>query len=639
MPLTLRARGLRVAASLGLAAALLAPAAAPTAAADPVVLRVGTVQDNDSLNPYATLLVVGYEAFQLSYNLITDFGNDLEPVPGFAESWERAPDRVTFKIREGMKWSDGEPATAEDACFSWQLGLDAIAANDGTAGYLGAGFLDPGLLDAGVTRVECPDATTMIAYTTDQSDRIYQSYMPIIPKHIWGDETWETIGEAAFDAPLVGTGPYTAAEWQTGEFIRFERNPNYWGTQGFADQVVIQFFGNADTMVQALKAGEIDYARGVNADQLKALESDPGIQTVVGAANGWTQLAFNSYGSGTGKTIPDGGPSTQALVDPAFRDALGYAIDKPLLVERILGGYGDVGTTIIPPVLSQWHVEPTSPRTFDIELAKQKLDAAGYVLDASGARLDKEGKPISLDLVYPNTDDVYAKSAQFVVEWYGELGIKTTATAYDQGTLGELVLPPEAGEGYTADYDIELWGWSGSPDPNALLQIFRCDAIGSSSDSQWCDPDYDQMYDDETAAATADARKAILAEMQNLVYDQAVYDILFYDSDLHAYRTDVFAGWKKMPSANGTPLFTYGTLNYTALTDATAQASPEPSPSAGASAGASATPAPSGDGGSGTGGGGDNTLLIVGLVAAAAVVVVGLVLFSRRRSAGTGEEE
>ena len=94
-----------------------------------MILRVGTTQDLDSLNPYATILVVGYEAFGLTYNYLVDSGPDLKPVPGFAESWERNADGHgwTFKIREGMKWSDGEPATAEDACFSWQLGVDALS--------------------------------------------------------------------------------------------------------------------------------------------------------------------------------------------------------------------------------------------------------------------------------------------------------------------------------------------------------------------------------------------------------------------------------------------------------------------------------------------------------------------------------
>jgi peptide/nickel transport system substrate-binding protein len=636
---SLRSRAARVVAAAALALATVLPAAAPVTAADPVVLRVGTTQDIDSLNPYATLLVVGYEAFQLTYNLLVDFGPNLDPVPGFADSWERAADGHSwvFHIRDNMKWSDGQPATSEDACFSWQLAIDSIAANG--PGYLGSGYIDPGVSDAGVTAVSCPDPLTMIATTDDASDRILQTYMPIIPKHIWGSQTYDTIGDAAFDAPLVGTGPYTAVEWQTGQFVRFQRNPNYWGTPGFADEVDIVIYSSADTMVQALKTGELDYAHSVNPDQLNALKTEPNIQTVVGKANGWTQLAFNTYGTGTGNTIPDGGPSTQALLDPAFRDALGYAIDKQTLVDRVLGGYGDVGTTIIPPVISQWHVEPTNPRTFSIDLAKQKLEAAGYPLDTSGNRLDKQGKAITLRMYMPDSDAVYPKAAQFVVDWYGQLGIKVTTQVLDSGTLGDLVLPPEANydnNKYTADYDIELWGWSWNVDPSANLQIFKCDAIGSSSDSQYCDPAFDKLYDDQLAATTAEQRHPILAEMQNKIYDAAPYDILFYDSNLDAYRTDRFAGWWIQPTGVGTPMFTYGTLGYTLLTDATAVPSPTPAASAESAAPSAApTPAPSGGGGTSSG---DSTALIV---AVAVVVVVGgaALYFLRGRNRGSGAEE
>ena len=620
-----RSRAARVLTTAGLLFALAGPSVAPAAAADPVILRVGTTQDLDSLNPYATLLVVGYESFQLSYNLLVDFGPDLEPVPGFADKWERAADghSWTFHIRDGMKWSDGQPATSEDACFSWQLAIDSIAENG--SGSLGAGYIDPGLADAGVTKVECPDPTTMIATTDDASDRVLQTYLPIIPKHVWSKETFSTIGDATFAAPLVGTGPYQAVEWQTGQFIRFQRNPNYWGTQGYADEVDIVIYKTTDSMVQALKAGELDYAHGVNADQLNALKSDPNIKTVAGAANGWTQMAFNTYGTGTDKTIAGGGPSTTALKDAAFRDALGYAVDRQTLVDRVLGGYGDVGNTIVPPVLTSWHVEPTTPRTFNIDLAKQKLDAAGYKLDAAGKRLDKDNKPITLRMYMPDSDPNYPKAAQFIVDWYGQLGITVTTQVLDSATLGDKVLPPEAGDGYTADYDIELWGWTWSVDPSGELQIFKCDAIGSSSDSQYCDPAYDKLYDDQLAATSTEDRKAIIAQMQNMIYDAAPYDILYYDANLDAYRTDRFAGWQNQPTANGTPMFSYGTLNYTRLTSAAAAPTPAPTE------GTAATPAPS-SGGSGSSGSGDSTPLIIAAIVV--IVVVGGAIYMRRNASG-----
>lgn len=191
MRLSARARSMRILAMAGLTAALVLPGAASVHAADPVVLRVGTTQDLDSLNPYNTLLVVGYEVFGLTYNYLVDSGPNLEPVPGFADKWTPAADghSWTFHIRDNMKWSDGQPATSADACFSWQLGLDAIKANKGESGFLGAGYLDPTLKDAGVTKVDCTDPTTMVVSTDDPSDRVLQVAMPIIPKHVWGKET------------------------------------------------------------------------------------------------------------------------------------------------------------------------------------------------------------------------------------------------------------------------------------------------------------------------------------------------------------------------------------------------------------------------------------------------------------------
>lgn len=636
MRASLRARTARILGAVALAAAVLLPAGSPVAAADPVVLTVGTTQDLDASNPFNTALVSGYEAFQLTYNLLVEFDKDAKPAPGYADSWVRSPDKVTFHIRDGMQFSDGTPATSADVCFSWGLAMDAIEAG----ANIGLGYLDPNIKDAGVTKIECPDPSTFIAYTTDPSDRIFQVYLPILPKHIWGEYDYKTIADQKFDPPLVGTGPYQMVEWKTGQHARFVRNPHFWGQQGFADEVVLRFFPDqTDVMVQALKSGELDYAHDVNPDQFKALAADPLYTAVDGKANGWTQLAFNTYGTGTGKTIEDGGPSTQALLDPKFRDALGYAVDKPTLVERVLGGYGDVGTTIVPPILAEWHVEPTTPRTFDIELAKQKLDAAGYTLDASGKRLDKEGKPIVLRLAHPNTSDTYGKSAQFVKEWYGQLGIDVSVQSYDSDTLTNLILPPPDGK---ADYDIELWGWAGNPDPNGLTIVFRCDEIGNLSDSQYCNPTYDELYDKQSAEG-GDQRHATLAEMQNLIYDEAPYDILFYDANLDVYRNDRFAGWQNMP-ADGTPFFTYGMLDYTLLTDATAQPSPTAeAPAASASAGTSAPTAPSAapsasptTDGAGDSGSSSMPLLVLALVAI--VAVVGGLLYTRRGKAQVEDE-
>ena len=560
----LRARTFRSLMAAGLVATLLLPGVAPAAAQTANVLRVGTGQDLDAMNPYQTALVVGFEVFTLNYELLVGFGQQLEPVPGFAESWTPNADgtEYTFKIPEGKLWSDGEPATSEDVRFSLQLILDAVASE---AESLCLGYIDPYLTNAAVTAVAAPDPQTVVVTLSRPNDRILKTYVPILPAHIWADKT-ATLCDDQFTPPIVGSGPYQAQEWQTGQFVRFTQNPNWTAGELAADEIVMQFFETEDTMFQALQQNELDYAQNLLSDQFDQLQNAEGIETVEGTANGFTELGFNTYGTGTGNTIEGGGPSTPALLDAAFRDALGYAVDKDLLLDRVLGGYGEVGTTQVPPFQVDWHTPPATPRTFDLAVAGQKLEAAGYLLDAAGKRLDKDGNPIVLDMVFPDSETTYSTMAEFIATWWGDLGIDVNPNQYDSDTLIDLMLPPEYDPtaDYKADYDLFIWGWGGDVDPNSLLEIFTCDQIGNSSDSKYCNPRYDELFTQQNEAATPEERKPLMDEMQEIVYNEAPYHILAYDSALHAYRTDKFTNWVNQPD-NGTPLFGYGPYGYTQL--------------------------------------------------------------------------
>ena len=345
-------------------------------------------------------------------------------------------------------------------------------------------------------------------------------------------------------------------------------------------------------MVQALKSGEIDYVRGVGADQFDALANEPDIKAVEGFANGYTYISFNTRGNQEGYN-----GSTSALADIAFRDALGYAIDKDRLVEATLNGHGVVGTTNVPPYHKKWHVEPTTPRTFDIEEAKRRLDAAGYTLDADGKRLDKDGKPIELRLTWPDSEAEMSTNAQFLQEWWGELGIGVDAFVTEEGKLLNDLLGPDA-DG-KADWDVYMWGWVGDPDPMSLLSFFTSGQLGGLNDSFFTNARYDELFELQQRATDEATRAGYIAEMQQIVYDEAPYHIPYYDSELHAYRTDKFANWTNQPPDSGTPLFGYGPIGYTVL-QAASDVTPAPSVESGApSDGATAAPTPSGDGAAG----------------------------------------
>lgn len=643
MRLSTRGRMARTLAACVFGVTLLLPAIAPTTAAGPLTLRIGTTQTVQSLNPWNVVEVVDFEIMTLNYDTLVGFGQNLEPVPGFAESWTRSTDgnTWTFKIRPGMKWSDGQPATSEDARWTLQYVLDATKANR----VLGLGYLEPYQTSAGVTAVTAPDPTTLVVTTNLNNPLLLQSYIPILPAHIWSKlDPKKASSTFQNPAPNVGTGPFQIVEYKPGQFVRLQRNPNYWGEHGAADQVVITTFKNDDTMIQALKKGELDYARDVPATQFDQLKANPGgpIVTTEGVSNTFYELAFNTYT----KPISGGGASTKALQDPLFRDALGYAIDKQAIVDKVYAGHATVGSTQVTPFQASWHTEPSQLRTFDIAQAKSKLDAAGYPLDASNRRLDKEGKQITLRLTWPGSNEE-AKAAQLIADWFGQVGIKVNAAPSDEGKLTADLLPPEADPPGKANFDMFIWDWVGDPDPTSLLKVLTTKEIGASSDSLWSNARYDELYTKQLAETDPVARKAMIAEMQQIFYTEAPYHILFYPSQLDANRTDVFGGWRDQPEKNGNPLFGFGSLDYTYLTDAKAPAptpSATPAGSATATAGSSqalvsSAPAPTASAApdASTTSSGSSPLLFVGIAALVVIVAIGLYVLRRGRQAS--EEE
>jgi len=185
------------------------------------------------------------------------------------------------------------------------------------------------------------------------------------------------------------------------------------------------------------------------------------------------------------------------------------------------------------------------------------------------------------------------------------------------------------------------------PDPTSLLKILTTAQIGNSSDSLWSNAQYDELFTKQLAETDPAARHAQIAQMQQIFYTEAPYHILYYPSQLDANRTDRFGGWQNQPTKNGNPLFGFGSLNYTALTDATAPAptaSPAPSTAASAStapgssvssAPATAAPAPTASPSPGTpaGDSGSGPLLAIGIVGLVVVVAIGVFVLRRGRRA------
>jgi peptide/nickel transport system substrate-binding protein len=637
---------------------VLAALPGPTAGQEERILRIATVQEFDSVNPHLSFIGSSAEAMILDYDVLVGFGSDLDYAPtGFAESWTQDGTAWTFTVRDGMRWSDGQPADASDVAFTFQYILASMDpayegpwapdGNDvpGQGQTRGDGRPDNPLSlygdvlvnAVGLQTVELVDERTVVLTTTTPTTLLLGAYVPILPEHVW---TIVPFGQAVTDfqsePPVVGTGPFQIVEWERGASARFVRNPYYWGKQPFLDEVIFRFYDDQAAMAAALRAGEVDYVRGVRHDQFADLDADADIVGTAGLGAGYTHLAFNAYPD----QIDGGGPSTPAVRDPKFRDALGYAISPGPLIDAALSGYAIPGTTAIPPKFAPWHSDPSSPRRFDPVEAMRRLDAAGYRdTDSDGRREDKEGRPIELRLFFPTSDPKYSAVARAITFRWERVGVGVTTRGLASDTLAELLYVPEAGG--TADYDVELWGWTGSPDPDFLLSLLTTGQIGVWSDSNYSNPAYDALFDQQRQAPTVDARRGVVGDMLDQAYDEAPYLILFYDDDLHAYRTDRFEGWPAASGDGRVNFFTFGVAAYLDLVPVGFTATPSPAtptPAAPATAPPTSAPTPAPTPEPQPLAGVRSTLtapVLVGLLVAVGVATAALVTARLRRGSGT----
>ncbi len=566
-----------------------------------VVFTVGLVNDYDTLNPIVGVEVPDYEVWNLQYATLTDkAAADFATVPGLAESWEASADgkTYTYTLREDLKWSDETPLTAEDVVYTVNRANEEEWLNyDSTVTNLTAKVIDERTVEI-VSSVPDPKLPSLDVY--------------ILPKHIWEKLDKAAITKASGEDG-VGSGPFTLVEAKRGQFWRLEANDTYWGGRPEVDEVIFRLFNNADAMVAALERGEVDVAHSVPANSFKDLESTEGIVALQGEQGGFTEISVNG-GRPADKRVEGLANGHPALSDIEFRKAIAHSIDKQELIDKVAVGLARPGTTISPSPNPEWipEIPEAEQFTFDLEKAKQILDAAGYE-DANGNGIREfEGKDITLTYYVLSDSQSGPPNAEFVTGWLKEVGIGTTVKVVNGSKLTEII-----GKG---DYDLFQWGWTPFVDPDPELSYFTCGQLSKDpadptnyyNDANWCDPSYDADYEAQKVELDREKRVEIVHRMLRTFYDSATYNVVSYEGDLQAYRTDRFEGWLRQPADIGPVLFSNSSPTYKNLTVI-------------------------GSAGGGDGGG-SSTGLLIALIAVGVVGAGGAaVLLSRRRSSDERE--
>ena len=500
-----------------------------------IVFVAGTTNDMRTVNPFKAIEAPEYEILSLTYDMLLNFDKaSLGPAPGLAETWEQSDDGLTwtFHLREAT-WHDGEPVTARDIAFTYQT---IIKYQFGTQlDYLPYSDVDS---------FSAPDDRTFV-WTTSVPTIAPQipPWIYIVPEHIWGPLSKADMKKLNFteDQPMVGSGPFQLTEWVKGESWTLEARPDYWGGAPKIDAYVVKKFNNEDAMVTALKNGEVDYVSAIGPDLFDSLKGEEGITTWVGPATGFVQMSMNAcdptdtLSKFCEKTGSTGHP---ALLDTRVRTAIAWAVDRQTLVDRVIGGYGQPGSTIVPPFASQWHYEPSEDEKigFDIAHANELLDEAGYLdTDDDGIReMPGGGDPLDFRFILRSEDEQAPDLGRFISGWLSDIGIKTRSEVLTDGKLIDAW--------YANDYDLYIWGWSPDPDPDFILSTFTTGQCGSWSDTCFTNAEYDQLYKDQKTSASTEERQATIARMQQIVYEEVPEVVLYYDQSLEAYRSDRWEG-------------------------------------------------------------------------------------------------
>ncbi|CCV09261.1 ABC transporter, binding protein component [Mesorhizobium metallidurans STM 2683] len=500
---------------------------------DDQIVRIGGIAAPDTLNPFASYS--NWWPLVFTYDLLVCV--DAQRYPdrkGFAKAWSVSGDGLTwtFKIWPGLKWSDGHPATARDAAFTYNY----IRKSIGNPDELNAGWNSTDGLQY-VEAITALDDETLQIVTKVPSRWPIDNGIMIVPEHVWEDISYaDAKGTFRNDPPLVGTGPMIVSEFQQGQFARFTPNQYFRTGRPAAAGMVFHFFNTADPIAQGLKSGDLDYGVSLTASQWADLSKDSAMTCGQSRVEQRDYLAFNTASG-------DGAGSTKALQDPAFRDALGYAIDQKAIVERAYRGHADPGVGLVMPAAADYYSDLSDIRRhFDLAGAARRLDAAGYRdKDGDGIREDKEGNPFQLELITGTSSgalEIPIAVVQLIAGWFSQIGIPVSVTQLDSGALGARTEAPARGGG---GWDLHVSaGWRG-PDPRSLLSIGKTGEPNNTS--YWSNDKFDRLLSQVDVTVDLKRSRELVDQASRLIYTEAPYIILSYPLVLEARRNDCFKGW------------------------------------------------------------------------------------------------
>jgi peptide/nickel transport system substrate-binding protein len=475
--------------------------------------------------------------------------------PALAESWEISEDkqRIVFTLREGLKWSDGQPLTADDVVFTYEAVVlnKEIATDARDSLKIGTSGAFPQVRKLDARRVEFilpePFAPFLRTTTGSKSDGIV-----ILPKHaledavksknsegkprlmsIWGVDT--------NPAEIIVNGPYKIESYTTSERVVFRRNPYYWrrDAQGnqlpYIDRIVWQITENMDTQLLQFRSNDLDTTDGwgrLRPEDFPLLKQEEkrGKFTVYtgGPRSGTTFISFN---------LNKGRRNGRPLIDPvksrwfnnlAFRQAVAYAIDRQAMINNTLRGLGERQNSPIS-VQSPYYITPAEGLKVyehNPEKSKKLLLGAGFKYNNQGQLLDADGNRVQFTLITNAENQTRVSMGAQIKQSLSQIGIQVDFTPIAFNTLVDKLAN-------TLNWECYLLGFTGGIEPHnganvwlpdGGLHSFNQDALSGSKPIQgrevaaW-EAEIGRLYIKAAQELDEVKRKAIYAETQQITQE------------------------------------------------------------------------------------------------------------------------
>ncbi len=486
----------------------------------------------------------------------------LEPLAGFDEAgniYPRLVDEIpslenggvaedlksiTWKLKDGLVWSDGTPVTAEDAVFTWQY------CTHPEGGCAQASYFE------GVESVEAVDDRTIKVNFTEPKPFPYTALVgaesPLIQKaqfdNCMGAKAPECT-EQNFNP--VGTGPFKVRDFKANDVIVYEANENYREPDKPAFASVV-FKGGGDAAAAArsvLETGEFDYAWNLQVEPEILAQMEAAGKGEITVAFGTSVERLHMNQTNADPSLPpdqrsvymEGENPHPFLTDPAVLKAMSMAIDRTLITEAGYGAGGQPTCNVLPAPALYASTANDDCVTQDIEGAKQLLDEAGWTdSDGDGIR-DKDGVKLSV-LFQTSTNSVRQGTQALIKQWWDELGIETELRNVSASVFfGGDPASPDTFQKFSADIEMYTNNFAGV-DPEAYMADWRCDAMPRPS-TQWqgtniqrfCDPAYDALSKEMAVTADIDKRGEIAKKMNDMLVQSYTIQPLVHRGGVSAH--------------------------------------------------------------------------------------------------------